>query len=87
MNVSLPGKMEKFVREKVKFGDYETASEVVREGLRLLQQRDEVWRAEVQAKIEQGLESIRAGRTLKPEQVKARMSAFKKRWRQERAKR
>ncbi len=58
MNVSLPEKMEKFVREKVKFGDYETASEVVREGLRLLQQRDEVWKNEVRAKIDAGIQSL-----------------------------
>ena len=36
MNVSLPEQMEQFVRQKVAVGDYETASEVVREGLRLL---------------------------------------------------
>jgi Arc/MetJ-type ribon-helix-helix transcriptional regulator len=30
--------MEEFVRQKVAVGDYETASEVVREGLRLLKQ-------------------------------------------------
>jgi antitoxin ParD1/3/4 len=78
MNVSLTEKMEKFVREKVKFGDYETASEVVREGLRLLQQRDEQWKAEIRAKITQGMDSVRAGRTFTPEQAKARLSARKK---------
>ena len=41
MNVSLPEAMEEFVRQKVAAGDYETASEVVREGLRLLKQSDE----------------------------------------------
>ena len=39
--------MEKFVRQKVALGDYGNASEVVREALRLLRQRDEVWKAEV----------------------------------------
>jgi putative addiction module CopG family antidote len=43
-NVSLPEAMEEFVRQKVAIGDYETASEIVREGLRLLKQRDEVWK-------------------------------------------
>lgn len=60
MNVSLPEQMEDFVRQKVAVGDYETASEVIREGLRLLKQRDEAWRAEVRSKIKQGMESIRA---------------------------
>jgi putative addiction module CopG family antidote len=41
---------EEFVRQKVVNGDYETASEVVREGLRLLKQRDEVWKADVRDK-------------------------------------
>jgi antitoxin ParD1/3/4 len=81
MNVSLPGKMEKFVRQKVKVGDYESASEVVREGLRLLQQREELWKAEVRAKIDEGMESIRAGRTFNPEQVKEKREAAKRRWR------
>jgi antitoxin ParD1/3/4 len=80
MNVSLPGKMEKFVREKVKFGDYETASEVVREGLRLLQQRDEVWKAEVRAKIDAGIKSLRAGKMLTPEEVEAKMDRFTQDW-------
>jgi antitoxin ParD1/3/4 len=49
MNVSLPGPMEEFVRQKVAVGDYETASEVVRDGLRLLKQRDAIWKAEVRS--------------------------------------
>ena len=87
MNVSLPGPMEKFVREKVARGDYETASEVVREGLRLLKQRDEVWKADVQSKVQQGMDSIRAGRTIPGEQVKAEMAEFKKSWKKRHAKR
>ena len=49
-------------------GDYETASEVVREGLRLLKQRDEVWKAAVRDKVRQGMDSIRAGRSIPAEQ-------------------
>jgi antitoxin ParD1/3/4 len=84
MNVSLTEPMEKFVREKVAVGEYETASEVVREGLRLLRQRDEVWRADVRSKITQGMDSIRAGRGISPEKVKAEMTAFKKKWKKDR---
>ena len=80
MNVSLTDPIEKFVRQKVAVGDYGNASEVVREALRLLRQRDEVWRADVGAKIRQGMESIRAGRTISSEQVKTDMAAFKKKW-------
>jgi Arc/MetJ-type ribon-helix-helix transcriptional regulator len=56
----------------------ETASEVVREELRLLRQRDEVWRADVRSKITQGMDSIRADRTIPADDVKAEMAALKK---------
>jgi antitoxin ParD1/3/4 len=52
MNVSLTRELERLVNEKVKSGLYQTASEVVREALRLLKERDqarEQFRAEVQA--------------------------------------
>ena len=78
MNVSLTEPMEKFVRQKVAVGKFETASEVVREALRLLRQRDEVWKAEVPSKITAGIDSVRAGRTLSADEVKAVMAAFKK---------
>jgi len=40
MNVSLTPQLEEFVRRKVKSGIYNNASEVIREGLRLLIERD-----------------------------------------------
>ena len=80
MNVSLTEPMEKYVRQKVAVGEYETASEVVREALRLLKQRDEVWKADVRSKITHGMESIRAGKTSPSGQVKTEMAAFKKKW-------
>ncbi|HEV8146401.1 MAG TPA: type II toxin-antitoxin system ParD family antitoxin [Bryobacteraceae bacterium] len=41
MNVSLTRELEALVNAKVKTGMYQTASEVIREGLRLLKERDE----------------------------------------------
>jgi antitoxin ParD1/3/4 len=41
MNVSLTAKLEQLVNEKVRSGLYHTASEVVREALRLLKLRDD----------------------------------------------
>ena len=41
MNVSLTPELEDLVNEKVRSGFYQTASEVVREALRLLKQRDD----------------------------------------------
>ena len=42
MNVSLTPELERLVDEKVASGLYESASEVIREALRLLRDRDEV---------------------------------------------
>jgi len=42
MNVSLPPELERLVTEKVASGLYGSESEVVREALRLLKERDEV---------------------------------------------
>jgi antitoxin ParD1/3/4 len=36
MNISLTDQLEQFVAEQVKSGEYQSASEVVRDGLRLL---------------------------------------------------
>ena len=41
MNVSLTPELEKLVEDKVSSGMYQTASEVIREGLRLLRERDQ----------------------------------------------
>jgi antitoxin ParD1/3/4 len=40
MNVSLTPELEKFVNEKVSSGMYYSASEVIREGLRLLKEQE-----------------------------------------------
>ena len=42
MNISLTRELEEFVAKKVESGLYQTASEVVREGLRLLRERDDL---------------------------------------------
>lgn len=65
MNVSLSPELEKFVHEKVSSGHYTSASEVVREGLRLLIAKDQLTAiqvAELRRKIEEGLADARAGR-------------------------
>jgi antitoxin ParD1/3/4 len=52
MNVSLTPELEALVIEKVRSGLYQTASEVVREALRLLKNRDdETRRADQQAAL------------------------------------
>ena len=60
MNVSLTEELERFVDGKVESGLYNTASEVVREGLRLLKENDE-FRARVRESIERGWAQAKAG--------------------------
>lgn len=64
MNVSLTPELEKLVNDKVKSGRYNSASEVVRESLRLLQDHDELKRIrldELRREILLGVEQIRNG--------------------------
>jgi antitoxin ParD1/3/4 len=64
MNVSLTPELEKFVNEKVKSGLYNSASEVLRESLRLLKERDmlkEIQRSELRREIMLGMEQIKNG--------------------------
>lgn len=64
MNVSLTPELEKLVNEKVKSGLYNSASEVVREALRLLQEQDtlkEIRRKELRREIMLGVEQMRNG--------------------------
>ena len=64
MNVSLTPELEQLVNEKVKSGLYNSASEVIRESLRLLQEQDmlkEIRRNELRREIMLGVEQIRNG--------------------------
>ncbi len=65
MNVSLTPELEAVIAGKVDSGKYSSASEVVREGLRLLQQRDEMHEAKLNAlrtDIQLGIDDLEAGR-------------------------
>jgi antitoxin ParD1/3/4 len=72
MNVNLTPQLEDMVRQKVDSGMYSSASEVVREALRLMDAQDRL-RA---AKLDQLRQDIRAGLSsgpateLEPEQIK-----------------
>jgi antitoxin ParD1/3/4 len=59
MNVSLTPELEQLVNEKVRGGLYQTASEVVREALRLLKERDD--HARLRADIQAGLDQLARG--------------------------
>jgi antitoxin ParD1/3/4 len=78
MNVSLTPKLEKLVHSKVKAGRYGSASEVIREALRLLEQRDEWYQlraSDLRRKIAEGVESLRRGEGADGETVFDRLDA------------
>ena len=85
MNVSLTAELEQLVNEKVASGMYTSASEVVREGLRLLKERDELRRAqmdELRRDVMLGAEQVRAGRGKKYAGGAELADAIKRRGRQ-----
>ena len=60
MNVSLTPELEQYVQEKVSSGMYYSASEVIREGLRLLKEREQFQQTrlqELRQEIQLGLDS------------------------------
>jgi antitoxin ParD1/3/4 len=85
MNVSLTPELEKLVTRKVKSGLYQSASEVIREGLRLLDDQDrlrEVQLAGVREKIQTGLDQLDRGEGVSGDKVygdmKRKSAAFRK---------
>lgn len=60
MNVSLTPELERLVNEKVESGLYQTASEVVREALRLLKERDQA-RERLRADVQAGFDQLARG--------------------------
>ena len=72
MNVSLTPELEQLVHEKVKSGRYLSASEVVREALRLLEERDRIREARLEAlrgEIAVGIEQGDKGEVIDGEEV------------------
>jgi antitoxin ParD1/3/4 len=64
MNVSLTSELDSWVHGKVKRGFYNSASEVIRESLRLLKDRDqqkEILLAELKSELRLGLKQIETG--------------------------
>ena len=68
MNVSLTPEREKFVDGKVQSGLYNNASEVVREGLRLLKEHDEI-RLKWREQIDRGWLQAQSGQVVDGEEV------------------
>ena len=67
LNVSLTPELDQFVEARVASGRYQTASEVIREGLRLLEEREQTREAaleELRAQLRRGAEQADRGELL-----------------------
>ncbi|MBI3695174.1 MAG: type II toxin-antitoxin system ParD family antitoxin [Acidobacteria bacterium] len=76
MNLSLTPEMEKLVRDKVASGMYHSVSEVVREALSLLKERDQLRERrldQLRKEIARGVEQVEQGqvRPFDAEEIKA----------------
>ena len=83
MNISLSPQLEDYIKEKITTGPYHSESEVIREGLRLLEAQDAMQNMKLQAlrkDIEAGIQSLDAGkgRPFDKEAIKAKARALQK---------
>jgi antitoxin ParD1/3/4 len=82
LNVSLTPELDRFVQQRVATGRYQTASEVVREGLRLLehQERDrEMAFAALKTKLKRGSDQADQGKFVDPDETLKKIAALKRR--------
>lgn len=78
MTVYLTPELEQLVQSKVKTGRYNSSSEVVREALRLLEERDQIRLLrfqEMRRRIQQGWDSLRRGEGVDGEKFMAQFEA------------
>jgi antitoxin ParD1/3/4 len=59
-SVNLGDQLEAFITEAVKKGRYGSRSEVLREGVRLVQEREAAW-ARLEAEIQKGIDAAERG--------------------------
>ena len=88
MNVSLTPELEQFVSTKVESGRYNSASEVVREALRLLEEHDAVRAAQLaqfNGEIGRRLAGLDRGEIVTRAEARARLLAKSERRRKPRA--
>lgn len=74
ISADLGANLEAVVEDLVKNGRYNSKSEVLREGVRLVQER-EAELAELNASLDRGIADIKAGRTRPAEEVFAELRA------------
>jgi antitoxin ParD1/3/4 len=89
MNVSLTPELEQLIEQKVKGGMYNSASEVIRAGLRLLQEQDELRQIrlrELKQEVKKGLDQIDRGEIVDGDEVFQELRARNLKYKQSKAK-
>ena len=74
MNISITPELEAFVQAKVESGMYQSTSELIRDALRLLAERDEWHKKRIEAMdqfIQVGLDEAARGEFVTPEELEA----------------
>jgi len=82
MNVSLTPELEQWVDERVRSGRYASASEVIREALRLLEVQEAAKQRRletVRQKIDRGLGELKEGKGINPDEARSRIHAARRR--------
>jgi antitoxin ParD1/3/4 len=72
MNISLTKELESFVHSKVRQGFYHSASEVIREGLRLLAEQEDIKKKRLEMlnlEIDKGLSSLKSGDVISSDEM------------------
>jgi len=76
VNISLTPELEQMVDDKVKSGRYASASEVIREGLRLLEEQEQLKQqrlSEVRLKIDRAIDQLDRGLGIPGPEARARL--------------
>ena len=69
MNISLTPELEKFVQNKVASGRYHSASEVIRAGLRLLEEQEQLREVKLTALREEIQKGLASGQSIPGEKI------------------
>jgi antitoxin ParD1/3/4 len=79
-NLSLTPELESWVDERVRSGHYASASEVIREALRMLEEQEPAKKrpAKIRQKIDRGLDQLNQGRGVHPEDARSQLRAARK---------
>lgn len=79
LKIDLPPELDRFVAQRVASGDYDTPSEVLLAGLRLLEEQkaeEKSGKDEVRRKIQDGIDQARRGELVDGEEVMRRLKGL-----------